>query len=252
MGILRSGLRTIAALGIALVIIGLGVLAIIGPPSRSLSHDELIDDGGGGGGKAAMRIVISLDKRRLWLIRGADTLMVAPVAVGNGQTFTYRGRTFKFNTPRGRRRVLAKEVDPVWRPPDWHYLERAARERLEPVEIEPGKKYRLGDGTHIEMRGKEVGRVNRFGNFWPFTPGTEIIFDGKIYIPPLDSEQRKIPEALGPRKLDLGNGYLIHGTHIYNSDSIGQAVSHGCIRMKNDDVEKLYEMVAVGTPVLIY
>lgn len=246
MGIRRPRLRAIAALGSAVAIIALGVLAIVGPPARAPTGEQAATEAAG------TRIVVSLDARRLWLIRGQDTLMVASVAVGKGQTFTYGGRTFRFHTPRGKHRILAKEENPVWRPPDWHYLERAARERLEPVQLEEGKKYRLGDGTYLEVRGDQVGRVNRFGNFWPITPGTEIVFDGKIYIPPLNSAQRRIPDALGTRKLDLGNGYMIHGTHVYNSDSIGRAVSHGCIRMKNDEVEKLYDLVAVGTPVHIY
>lgn len=38
-----------------------------------------------------------------------------------------------------------------------------------------------------------------------------------------------------------------HGTN--QADLIGQAVSHGCIRMHNEDVGQLYEQVQVGTPV---
>lgn len=198
------------------------------------------------------RIVVSLAQRKLWLLKGRDTVFSAPVAIGKGETFSYRGKTFRFQTPRGQRRVLAKEVDPVWTPPDWHYYERAAREGLEPVPIEEGKEYLLSDGNILEMRGDQVGRINRFGNFWPVTPGTELIDDGHIYIPPRGTAQRKVPDALGTRKLDMGDGYLIHGTHVYNADSVGRAVSHGCIRMRNEDVERLYDMVAVGTPVFIF
>ncbi len=198
------------------------------------------------------RIVISLAARRLWLLEGNDTILSAPVAVGKNQTFSYRGKTYRFHTPRGQRRVLAKVPDPVWVPPEWHYLEKAARRNLEVVHLERGKKYDLGDDTHIEIRGDDVGRVNRYGNFRAFTPGTEIVFYGKIYVPPLDTNQRKVPDALGPYKLDMGDGYLIHGTHRYNHDSVGQAASHGCIRMRNSDLERLYERVKVGTPVYIY
>jgi len=45
------------------------------------------------------------------------------------------------------------------------------------------------------------------------------------------------------------SGVLIHGTP--SSWSIGQNVSHGCIRMYMKDVEQLFEMVDVGTPVYI-
>jgi len=29
-------------------------------------------------------------------------------------------------------------------------------------------------------------------------------------------------------------------------------VSHGCVRLRNADIEKLYDLVSVGTPVYIY
>lgn len=44
-------------------------------------------------------------------------------------------------------------------------------------------------------------------------------------------------------------GYGIHGTN--NPNSIGRAVSHGCIRMYNKDVIKIYDLTPIGTPVNI-
>ena len=41
-----------------------------------------------------------------------------------------------------------------------------------------------------------------------------------------------------------------HGTT--DPSSVGGAVSSGCIRLRNEDIAKLYSMVAVGTPVYIY
>jgi lipoprotein-anchoring transpeptidase ErfK/SrfK len=41
----------------------------------------------------------------------------------------------------------------------------------------------------------------------------------------------------------------IHGTN--QEGLIGQPVSHGCIRMRNEDIIKLFEMVTIGTPVEI-
>jgi lipoprotein-anchoring transpeptidase ErfK/SrfK len=40
-----------------------------------------------------------------------------------------------------------------------------------------------------------------------------------------------------------------HGTPTVNS--IGQAASHGCVRMRNEDVVALFEQVDVGTPVIV-
>lgn len=48
--------------------------------------------------------------------------------------------------------------------------------------------------------------------------------------------------------LDRGN-YAIHGTN--NPSSIGHYVSHGCIRMYNQDIVDLYGRVSIGTPVYV-
>jgi hypothetical protein len=198
----------------------------------------------------AKRILVSLQDRWLWLLEGRDTLFSAPVAIGTGKDFEWQGKSWVFETPQGVRRVIGKEEDPRWVPPDWHYFEIAASRKLEPVHLRNGQKVALEDGTRIEVRRGEVGRVNQYGNFWAFTPGTEIIFDGRIFIPPYGSPQREVPLTLGTHKLDLGDGYLIHGTD--QPTSIGNAASHGCIRMRNEDVSQLYAMVAVGTRVYIY
>jgi L,D-transpeptidase ErfK/SrfK len=55
---------------------------------------------------------------------------------------------------------------------------------------------------------------------------------------------------LGRHALRLGwTSYLIHGTN--KPFGIGMRVSHGCIRMYPEHVERLYHMVKVGTPVWI-
>lgn len=43
--------------------------------------------------------------------------------------------------------------------------------------------------------------------------------------------------------------YLIHGTN--NPLAVGMAVTHGCIRMYPEDIEELFSLVSVGTPVWI-
>jgi len=59
-----------------------------------------------------------------------------------------------------------------------------------------------------------------------------------------------IDNPLGARAMYLGGSlYRIHGSNEPNS--IGQAVSSGCIRMVNDDVIDLYERVRVGTKVVV-
>ena len=53
---------------------------------------------------------------------------------------------------------------------------------------------------------------------------------------------------VGTRWMSLGyKGYGVHGTN--QPESIGHASSHGCIRLRNHDVEELFEMVRVGDEV---
>ena len=50
----------------------------------------------------------------------------------------------------------------------------------------------------------------------------------------------------------IGFTYQMHGIHGTNRpEFIGQEVSNGCVRMHNANVEELYEMVSVGTPVVV-
>jgi len=50
--------------------------------------------------------------------------------------------------------------------------------------------------------------------------------------------------------LDIPNGpYGIHGT--FHPNSIGKAVSNGCIRMYNRDIENIFSQVFIGTTVII-
>jgi len=59
-----------------------------------------------------------------------------------------------------------------------------------------------------------------------------------------------IDNPLGARAMYLGGTmYRIHGSN--EPDTIGQAVSSGCIRMTNEDVADLYERVKVGTKVIV-
>lgn len=56
---------------------------------------------------------------------------------------------------------------------------------------------------------------------------------------------------LGARAMYIGGTiYRVHGTNAENS--IGGAVSSGCIRMMNADVIDLYQRVSVGSPIYVY
>jgi lipoprotein-anchoring transpeptidase ErfK/SrfK len=55
---------------------------------------------------------------------------------------------------------------------------------------------------------------------------------------------------IGTRWMGLSKkGYGIHGT--IEPQRLGKQVSHGCIRMKNEEIEELFKLVPTGTPVTI-
>jgi len=69
-----------------------------------------------------------------------------------------------------------------------------------------------------------------------------------------DPLPREVPPGpdnpLGKYVLGLGlPGYLIHGTN--QPAGVGMRVSHGCVRLFPENIESLFERVAVGTPVRI-
>ena len=194
--------------------------------------------------------MISLRDRQLWAIIDSDTLLAAPIAVSMDESFSYAGRTWSFETPLGIRKVLGKKENPVWTPPDWHYAEVARRHNLKLAAMKPGRTI-LSDGNWLEVRDSVVGLVDKYYREYASLPtDEEIVFDGTLYIPPMGSINRRIEGELGLHALDLGNGYLLHGTP-YKS-SIGNAVTHGCIRLHDEDILWLYDMIPVGAKVYIY
>lgn len=55
---------------------------------------------------------------------------------------------------------------------------------------------------------------------------------------------------LGTRWMGLSlKGYGIHGTNVQSS--VGKAISHGCFRLRKQDVEELYALVQVGDTVMV-
>ncbi|HEY9425618.1 MAG TPA: L,D-transpeptidase [Gemmatimonadaceae bacterium] len=200
-------------------------------------------------------IVVSIADRRLWYKRGDETLYTTRVAVGSGKTLVKHGgrSEYKFDTPRGRLVVQSKEADPVWVPPDWHYLELARKKGLGLVKLTRGESIPTPDGAAVTVSGNDVvkrypdGREVAFGLG---AEGKEIVAGGNVIVPPFGTNQRKYAGVLGTHRLNLGDGYALHGTDA--PGSIGHAVSHGCVRLRNEDIDYLYSVVAPGTPVFIY
>lgn len=198
-------------------------------------------------------LVVSLADHQLWFKKGREVLFTAPVATGSGKELVGGPEgQWRFETPRGRLTVQGKGENPAWVPPDWHYIEQARKKGLGIVRLERGRDIPTGDGVITTSGGQVVKRMND-GRVIPYgdaKEGREIIAGGNIVVPPFGTSQRRYMGVLGTRRLELGNGYGIHGTD--KPESIGQSVSHGCVRMRNEDIERLYPMVPVGTPVYLY
>ncbi|MGA7827941.1 MAG: L,D-transpeptidase [Geobacteraceae bacterium] len=199
-------------------------------------------------------LVISLVERHLWYKQGKKVLLTTKVATGSGKELEKEdgASAWKFETPRGRLVVRSKEENPLWVPPDWFYVEQARKHKLGLMHLKRGQRLTTADGSTIKVEGANVVRVQPDGkkSIMEPTDSLTIVVDGIVLIPPLGTNQRRFKNVLGTHRLNLGNGYGIHGTN--NPESVGQAVSHGCMRVINEDIDKLYDMVPVGTPVYIY
>ena len=200
-------------------------------------------------GVPGTRLVIDIEGRTLAAIRGGDTIFYAPVGVATGMTLSYAGRSWRFTTPRGGRRILRKLADPVWTPPDWHYAEVAREHGLKLAHL-PAGGTRLKDGRRLTVKNGLMGLVLPKRGFVPLPLDEHVVFGDRLYVPPLGTKNRRITRELGEYALDLGGGYLIHGTP--EEATVGQASTHGCLRMRGFDLEWLYDNVPVGAPVTIH
>ena len=86
-------------------------------------------------------IVIDQTHNRLRLMRGDVTLLEAPCSAGSGMVLKEgaKGRVWVFDTPRGRFEVLSKTENPVWKKPDWAFVEEG-----EPIPKDPADRLEYG------------------------------------------------------------------------------------------------------------
>jgi L,D-transpeptidase YbiS len=105
-------------------------------------------------------------------------------------------KQWTFKTPRGMFKVLNKVKDPVWKKPDWAFIEEGLK------------------------------------------------------VPSANHPSRFEYGSLGDYALYLGQGYLIHGT-LYKR-YLGMPVTHGCVRMGDEDLEAVFKAMKIGSKVYIY
>ena len=196
------------------------------------------------------RIIVSLFDRHVWVMNGDDTLRSAPAAVAMDSTLAFAGHVWKFDTPRGKRTVQGKSENPLWIPPDWHYAEVAKENHLALSRLPLKGAVKIANGRKLQVRNQQVGMIVPDSGWVPLPLDEEVVFDDTLYMPPLGTKNRRIYGELGSYRLDMGDGYLIHGTP--EESTIGDAVTHGCVRLKEEDITWLYANVPNGTSVYIY
>jgi hypothetical protein len=86
-------------------------------------------------------IVIDQTHNRLRLMRGDSVVLEAPCSAGSGMVLkeSTKGRVWVFDTPRGHFRVISKLQNPVWRRPDWAFVEEG-----EPIPKDPADRLEYG------------------------------------------------------------------------------------------------------------
>jgi lipoprotein-anchoring transpeptidase ErfK/SrfK len=185
-------------------------------------------------------ITVSTTENKVYARQNGQLVFEAICSTGSNSSLVTSGGTKVFRTPIGRFRVQSKEEDPKWVPPDWHYVEEAQKNGLSVVHLERGQN--IGGLT---VRGNEV-----LDNGYPLPEGGLIVRGGAVVIPPVGTRARQFPDVLGTHRLNLGDGYALHGTQAVSQ--LGRNVSHGCVRLHNDDIARLFAMANVGDEVIIY
>lgn len=185
-------------------------------------------------------ITVSTTENKVYARRNGELVFEAVCSTGSNSRLQSGGRTMVFRTPIGRFRVRSRETNPTWVPPDWHYMEQAQKSGLGVVRLKPGQCI-----ADVCARGSEVTVSGS-----PARPGNYIVRGGAVIIPPIGTNARRYPDVLGTHRLNLGDGYALHGTQAVSD--LGRSVSHGCVRLHNKDIERLYSMAKVGDEVIIY
>lgn len=86
-------------------------------------------------------------------------------------------------------------------------------------------------------------------NPWWFKPDWAYVEEG-LPIPSKESPKRYQPGVLGDYALGFGNGYLIHGT-LYKRQ-LGLPVTHGCVRLADEDMQLVFKTLTHGSHVYVY
>jgi len=142
-------------------------------------------------------IVINTTENRFSLYKNKKLIREGFCSSGSYTMLQTEGnKKWIFKTPKGRYWIQGKITHPVWRRPDWAFVEEG------------------------------------------------------LPIPPKEHPSRYEYGVLGDYALSIGDGYLIHGT-IYKR-FLGMPVTHGCVRLNDEDLEAIYNTLSIGSKVYIF
>jgi lipoprotein-anchoring transpeptidase ErfK/SrfK len=102
--------------------------------------------------------------------------------------------------------------------------------------------------TFKTPRGKFTIQGKRTNPAW-HKPDWAFIEEG-LPVPPKNSPLRWEAGVLGDYAMDIGDSYMIHGT-IYKR-FLGMPVTHGCVRLNDEDLEVVFNTLNIGSKVYIY
>src|ERR1044071_503697 len=219
-------------------------------------------------------ILVSTAENKVYVRRDRNIIFEAVCSTGKGTTLVDQGRTMVFDTPIGKFRIVSKEENPVWVPPDWHYVEEARKAGLRVVRLNRGDSIDAATGNApapvretgvwgllgsektppvaervLKVKGDTIVEIAN-GVERELPPGTMIRAGNALIIPPVGVKQRRFDKVLGGFRLNLGDGYALHGTQ--QTNQLGRSVSHGCVRLGDRDIAKLYSIANIGDEVVIY
>lgn len=140
-------------------------------------------------------LVVNTTNNTFQLFKGNELLREGRCSTGSYVKLQGMDQEWIFKTPKGYQTIKSKTTDPVWKKPDWAFVE---------------------DGVTIP------------------TPNHHSRFEYGV---------------LGDYALYMGEGYMIHGT-LYKR-LLGLPVTHGCIRLGDDDLEMVYKTLSVNSKIFI-
>lgn len=142
-------------------------------------------------------IVINTTDNRFFLYQNKKLIREGFCSSGSYTMLQTSGnKKWVFKTPKGKYWIQGKTTNPVWKKPDWAFVEEG------------------------------------------------------LPIPSSNDFSRYEYGVLGDYALSIGDGYMIHGT-IYKR-FLGMPVTHGCVRLNDEDLEVIYKTLNIGSKVYIF